>query len=74
MSKTNETIMYVVAKYNHTSKESGFTNENISGSSGSSSLNSILIPNDIKGTEKSTAAFLSDVIVKSHIPKPAFCK
>lgn len=46
-------------------------NENLSGSSRSAFLNSILIPKLINGVEKSTAAFRSDVIVKSHMAMSA---
>lgn len=72
MSKIKETIMYVVAKYSHTSRDSGSTNENIFGGSGSRSFISMPMPRVINGMEKSTTAFLSDVIVRSHTAKLAF--
>lgn len=72
ISRTKETIIYVVAKYNHTSKDNGFINENISGCTGSGSFVTKLIPKLINGVEKSTTALRSDEMVISQMPSSAF--
>lgn len=74
MKSIIETIQYAVAVYIQTSKVYGLRNENICGFTSLSWVYRILIPRDMKGTEKSTTFFLSSVIVKSHTAKSAFCK
>lgn len=59
--------MYVVPKYNHTSKDNGSKKENLFGSSGSGSLKSMVIPVVINGVEKSTTLSRSDEMLRSQI-------
>lgn len=61
-----------MAKYNQTSIDKGWMKENLSAGGGGTSFVRILMPNVMNGIEKSTAEFLSDVIVISQAAKSAF--